>query len=450
MTQAAPAIDRYTTDFDALREQRANDPEWLRDLRRDGFDYFRRMGFPIDEKRDEAWKYTDVKAIARTEFRFPDAPATAASDLDIAGKLPFVEGMSRLVFIDGYFAGEHSSIVDGDSSSVLRLAEAIREEEALVHGHLGRYAEPGHDAFVGLNTAFFADGVFIHADKPLAAPVHVVHVTGDHTDAVVTYPRTLVVAGPNADATLIETFISLGPRNHFTDPVTEIALGEGSTVSHYRIHLENTESYSVGHVRPCLSGGATYRTVFYEAGSGLMRLDLQVLIDGPGASAELKGLYVTGGKQHLDNLVSIDHAMPHGTSRLYYKGILDGKSRAVFGGTVYVRPGADKTDAYQEDKNLLLSAEAEADSKPSLEIYADDVKCGHGATAGAVAEEAIFYLRSRGLDEQTATQLLIRGFASEILDSVYLEPLRAYLEQLTMDRLAGASISGSSAPEVIR
>jgi len=450
MTQTAPATDRYSADFDALREQSAGDPQWLRDLRRDGFDYFQRMGFPIDEKRDEAWKYTDVKAIARTEFRYPDARGAVASSRDMAGRLPFDEGMSRLVFIDGHFASELSSIIDADSSSVLRLASAIREEEALVHGHLGRYAEPGHDAFVGLNTAFFRDGLFLHPDKPLSAPVHVVYVTGDHADAVVTYPRTLVVAGTNAEVTLIETFISLGPRNHFTDPVTEIALGEGSTVTHYRIHLENTESYSVGHVRPCLSGEATYKSVYYEAGSGLMRLDLQVLIDAPGASANLKGLYLTGGKQHLDNLVSIDHAQPHGRSRLYYKGILDGKSRAVFGGTVYVRPGADKTDAYQEDKNLLLSAEAEADSKPSLEIYADDVKCGHGATAGAVADEAIFYLRSRGLDEQTATRLLIKGFASEILDAIQIEPLRAYLEQLTMERLAGASISGSPEPEAIR
>jgi Fe-S cluster assembly protein SufD len=431
MTQTAEATDRYVRDFGVLRAQREEEPMWLRDLRREGFDHFQRIGWPVDEKRDEMWKYTDVRAVARTEFRSPDAPGASLSEADVSGLVPFDEGMSRLVFIDGHYAPEASRIVDADNASILRLAEAVREEESLVHGHLGRYSEPGHDASVGLNTAFFRDGVFIRADGKLSVPVHVVHITSDHADPVVTYPRTLVVAGKSAAVTLIETFVSLGRRNHFTDPVTEVALGEGAKVTHYRVLLENTESYMIGHVRPCLGPDSTYKSVVYEAGSGLMRLDLEVLIAGERAFADLKGLYVTTGTQHLDNLVSIDHAQPHGKSRLYFKGILDDKSRAVFGGTVYVRPGADKTDAYQEDKNMLLSNEAEADSKPSLEIYADDVKCGHGATAGAVAEDAIFYLRSRGLDEQTASRLLIKGFASEVLDSVEIEPLRVFLEERT-------------------
>jgi len=431
MTQTAEATDRYVRDFDALREQRAEEPLWLRDLRREGFDYFQRMGWPIDEKRDEIWKYTDVKPVARTEFRNSEAAGTTLSDRDIAALVPFDGGMSRLVFIDGYYVPGPSRVVDADNESVRRLSDAVRDEESLVHGHLGRYSEPGHDASVGLNTAFFRDG----------------YITSDHAAPVVTYPRTLIVAGKRVEVTLIETYLSLGPRNHFTDPVSEIGLGEGSRVTHYRIMRENTESYTIGHVRPCLGPDSTYKSVVYQAGSGLMRLDLEVLIEGEGAFADLKGLYVVGGNQHLDNLVSIDHARPHGTSRLYYKGILDGKSRAVFGGTVYVRPGADKTDAYQEDKNLLLSAEAEADSKPSLEIYADDVKCGHGATAGAVAEEAIFYLRSRGLDEQTAMRLLIQGFASEILDGIKIESLRAHLEQVTMTALAGVGATDPSLQE---
>jgi Fe-S cluster assembly protein SufD len=358
--------------------------------------------------------------------------------------LPFEEGMSRLVFVDGYYSPEASRIVDADNASVMLMAEAILHEESMVHGHLGRYSEPGHDASVGLNTAFFRDGLFIRADSSLSAPVHVVYVTSDHADPVVTYPRTLVVAGKGAEVTLIETLVSLGSRNHFTDPVNEIALGEGSKVTHYRVLLENTESYTIGHVRPCLGPDSTYKSVVYEAGSGLMRLDLEVLIEGEGAFADMKGLYVTRGTQHIDNLVSIDHSQPHGMSRLYFKGILDDKSRAVFGGTVFVREGADKTDAYQEDKNLLLSDQAEADSKPSLEIYADDVKCGHGATAGAVADEAIFYLRSRGIDEQTASRLLIKGFASEILDDVEIEPLRVFLEERTamaLPRFSAAEVA---------
>jgi Fe-S cluster assembly protein SufD len=435
MTQTAAATDRYAEQFDALRETREQEPEWLRDLRREGFDYFQRMGWPIDDKRDEMWKYTDVKAVARTEFRIPDAPDTGLSEENITAMIPFDGGMSRLVFVDGYFAPEVSHIVDADYASVKLIAEAVRGEESLVHGHLGRYSEPGHDASVGLNTAFFQDGVFIRADWALSAPVHVAYITSEYADPVVTYPRTLVVAGKGAEVTLIETFLSLGSNRHFTDPVTEVALGEGAKVTHYRLLIENLDSYAIGHVRPCLGPDSTYTAVVYEAGSGLMRLDLEVLIEGEGAFADLKGLYVTRDSQHLDNLVSIDHAQPHGTSRLYFKGILDDKSKAVFGGTVYVRPGADKTDAYQEDKNLLLSDQAEADSKPSLEIYADDVKCGHGATAGAVADEAIFYLRSRGIDEQTASRLLIKGFASEILDGVDIEPLRVFLDEQTTKAL---------------
>ena len=443
MTQTAEATDRYVEQFDTLRETRKQEPDWLRELRREGFDYFQRMGWPIDDKRDEMWKYTDVRPVARTEFRLPNAPAVMPSSAEIAAIFPFDEGMSRLVFIDGYYSPDASRIVDADDGSILRITEAVREEETLVHGHLARYSEPGHDASVGLNTAFFGDGAFIHADGRLTAPVHLVYITSDHADPVVTYPRTLVVAGKGAEVTLIETFLSLGSRNHFTDPVTEIALGDGSSVTHYRLLLESADSYTIGHVRPCLGPDSVYKSVVYEVGSGLMRLDLEVLIEGEGACADLRGLYVTKGKQHLDNLVSIDHAKPHGKSRLYYKGILDDESRAVFGGTVYVQPGADKTDAYQEDKNLLLSDRAEADSKPSLEIYADDVKCGHGATAGAVADEAIFYLRSRGIDEQTASRLLIKGFASEILDEIGIEPLRLFLEERTasaLPRFVGAEV----------
>ncbi len=435
MTQTITATDRYIEQFDSLREQRADEPPWLRDLRREAFDYFQRMGWPIDEKRDEVWKYTDVKPIARASFRLPDAPGATLTDEEVMRLLPFDEGMSRVVFIDGHYAPEASRIEQPDHAAVRRLKEAIQQDESFVHGHFARYSAPHHDASVALNTTFFRDGVFIYTDRPLSAPVHVVYVTSEHADPVVTYPRTLVVAGTNAEVTLIESYVSLGTRNHFTDPVTEIALGEGSHVTHYRLLLENTDSYSIGHVRPCLGPDSTYKSVVYEAGSGLMRLDLEVLIEGPGAYADLRGLYLTRGKQHLDNLVSIDHAKPHGKSRLYYKGILDDESRAVFGGTVYVQPGADKTDAYQEDKNLLLSDRAEADSKPSLEIYADDVKCGHGATAGAVADEAIFYLRSRGIDEQTASRLLIKGFASEILDEVGIEALRVFLEERTTQSL---------------
>jgi Fe-S cluster assembly protein SufD len=211
-------------------------------------------------------------------------------------------------------------------------------------------------------------------------------------------------------------------------PVTDIVVEDGAKVDHYRLMLDSTSAFHVGRLNAVLGRDVTYDSLVYETGSHLGRLDATTLFNDTGSSAKLRGLYITSGDQHIDNLITIDHAKPHNTSRLYYKGILDGKSSAVFGGTVFVRKGADKTDSHQEDKNLLLSEEAVVNSKPALEIYADDVKAGHGATAGAIADEALFYMQSRGIDSATAMRLLINGFASEIIDTVTVEPLRTWLE----------------------
>jgi len=227
---------------------------------------------------------------------------------------------------------------------------------------------------------------------------------------------------------VIETYLTLNGVN-FNNAITEIALEDGAQAEHYRILLDRG-AYHVGVTRVRQARDSRFRSTAFSTGPTLARNDFSVLMDGPGADCRLRGLYVASGRQHIDNYLTIDHAQPHSTSRLYYKGILDERARAVFGGTVFVRPGAIKTDAHQEDKNLLLSAEAEVDSKPSLEIYADDVKCGHGATAGAVAEEALFYMQSRGLDLEAAQEFLVKGFASEILDGV-MEPLREYLQKAT-------------------
>jgi Fe-S cluster assembly protein SufD len=219
-----------------------------------------------------------------------------------------------------------------------------------------------------------------------------------------------------------------------TAAVTEVFLDEGASLEHYRLLLEE-EAYHIGLLRMRQERDSHLRSLFFGRGCRIGRNDVRVELDGPGAEAYLWGLYVTQGQEHLDNYINIDHIKPHCTSRLIYRGILDGASHAIFGGTVYVRPGAVKTDAEQEDKNLLLSREAEVDSKPSLEIYADDVKCGHGAAAGALAQDALFYMRSRGLDEATATLLLIKGFAAAVLDEVRLPRLRTFLERATVAAL---------------
>ncbi|MCH7712680.1 MAG: Fe-S cluster assembly protein SufD, partial [Chloroflexi bacterium] len=243
--------------------------------------------------------------------------------------------------------------------------------------------------------------------------------------------------------TINESFVSMPDSvgsAHFTNVVTEIVLDEGARVEHHHLVNQGPNAYHVGHIRVSQKRDSTFSSSSFAIGSALARIDIQVTLDGPGSSCNLDGLYLTKDSQHLDNLINIDHASPHTTSNLRYKGILDGDSRAVFGGTVLVRKDSQKATAHQSDKNLLLSDSAEVDSKPSLLIYADDVQCGHGATAGNIDPVALFYLRSRGLDHETASKFLIHAFAGEIIQAVQLEPLREYLDQLFQDEIPAATI----------
>jgi Fe-S cluster assembly protein SufD len=248
------------------------------------------------------------------------------------------------------------------------------------------------------------------------------------------------VAEPNSSVTINESYVSMSDLGHFTNAVTEIVLEDGVNVEHNQLVNEGANAYHVGHTRVHQSQDSAFSSSSFAIGSALARIDFQVTLNGPGSSCNLDGLYLTKDSQHVDNLINIDHASPDTTSNLRYKGILDGNSRAVFGGTVLVRKDSQKATAHQSDKNLLLSDEAEVDSKPSLLIYADDVQCGHGATAGNIDPIALFYLRSRGLDHETASKFLIHAFAGEIIQSVTLEPLRDFLDQLFQDELPAASI----------
>ncbi|HLF08137.1 MAG TPA: Fe-S cluster assembly protein SufD [Dehalococcoidia bacterium] len=437
MIQVPAKYKKYQEDFEAL--ERADGSGWVHGLRREAFARFAELGFPVARRGNEKWKYTNVGPIANVTFAYPFAPQLdEVTVAELRRRVPWDDGWTNLVFVDGRYAAEASTPpAKARGLRTLRLAEAIRTDDEVARKHLARHAAFEDDAFTALNTAFLSDGAFVHVPdgEVIDAPVHLLFLSTGQSAPGVSHPRTLVVAGRGSKVTLIETYVGLTEERYFTNAVTEIALEDGAEVSHTKLLREGAEAFHVGVTRVTQAQNSVFTSASFSKGAALARSDLYVLLDGPGSSCFLNGLYMTSGTQHKDNFINIEHAKPHTTSRLYYKGILDGKSRAVFGGTVLVQKIAQKSDAQQTDKNLILSDEAEVDSKPALLIYADDVKCGHGATAGSIDEDTLFYMRSRGLDPEAASGLLIQGFAKEVLETVQIEGLRAYLDDLFLGAL---------------
>ncbi len=431
--------ERYIAAFDRADAAWADDPTWLQRLRSDALARFREIPFPTT--KDEDWKYTSVAPIVRSPWRFaggaaqPVLSGSALAHVCLGG-----EAWTRLVFVDGAYAPEHSLIGHtGDGVQVMDLAEAALEWPELVAAHLGRYAPAEVNAFTALNTAFLHHGAFVSVqpNANLDMPIHIIFVStgsaGD--DLTVSQPRTLVVAATGSRVRIVESYVSPGAGRSLSNAVTEIVLEDGATVEHTKLLLEDEAAFHIGTTRVHQGRASAYTSFVLAAGDGLARNQLDVMLDDEGAACTLDGLYVPSGTQHIDNHTMIDHRMPHCTSRQLYKGVMSDHSRAVFNGKVVVRPGAQKTDAQQQNRNLLISDDATIDAKPQLEIFADDVKCTHGATVGQLDEDAYFYLLSRGIPAARARALLTYAFASDVLERVQLEPLRACLTHLLLERL---------------
>ena len=451
MTQVLDKYSGYLAQYEELEASwEANRLPWLTQLRSHAWSHFATLGMPTARRGNEKWKYTNVGPIANASFGHPlglDPNHDVAPD-QIAQVAPWHEDWVNLVFLDGRFSSSLSSAPLSNGVYAGGL-EGIPEEHAnVIRQHLGQHALVEEDGFTALNAAFLHDGLFVHVPEgaPTPALINLIFATTGRHQPRVTYPRVLVVAGPGAQLTLTESYVSLSEEPGFTNAVTEIVLEENSQVGHCRLLLENRQAFHVGATRVYLAQNSTFTSTSFSKGAALGRSDLHCLLDGPGAYCTLNGLYLTTGTQHMDNFINIEHAKPHGTSRLLYKGILDGHSRAVFGGTVLVRKHAQHTNAHQTDKNLLLSEDAEIDSKPSLFIYADDVICGHGATAGHIDADTLFYMRSRGLDLETASRILIQAFAGEIIEKVEPEPLRDYLDQLYAGAVSAPALGQGATP----
>ncbi len=397
---------------------------WLREARQAALEHFVRTGFP--DRHLEDWKYTSVAAIESGDFATRPAtqaqvPAGTLQELALPGAL-------TLVFVDGrQVAGPDRSTLPA-GLKLLSLAEALAHGGDRLQPLLGQ--SPADNSFAALNLAFLSDGacVLLEPDAVVEAPIQLLFLASE--PGLGTHSRTLVRAGPGSSALIIEQHVGLAEARYFTNCITDIQLEAGARINHCKLQQESREACHIAAIHARLGSDSQFGSGSFAFGGGLVRVDIDVALEEEGAVCTLDGLYLADGRRHIDHHTRIDHASPCCTSRELYKGVLGDTARAVFNGKVIVRPGAQRSDAFQINRNLLLSGQAEVDTKPQLEIFADDVKCGHGATVGQLDPEQVFYLRSRGLDEGAANSLLTRAFAAEISERVAHAELRQRLDIL--------------------
>ena len=426
MTTAAthPYIESLLTGHEARVGVNEGGAAWLNERRAQALERANALAVPTP--RDEEWRFTDIAPLTKTAFRVPAAPATVT----MADVSRFIapEATAHLVFVDGvYVPGLSASAGLPYGVVVTNLAAALSTHATVMEPRLARLAGFEREVFTAVNTAHLRDGSFIWIakDQKCPTPVQVLHVA-TRKDAV-WYPRCLVVAEAGAECTLIEDYASLGEAAYFTNAVTEIAVGEGARVRHVRIQREAAGAFHIAHCAATVARDAHYASHAVTLGGRISRLSLEVLQQGEGAAVTMDGLALIKGRQLADTHTLMDHARPNGSCNQSHKCIVGGAAHAVFNGKIIVRPGAQLTNSAQQSRNLLLTDKARVDTKPQLEIFADDVKCAHGATVGQLDEEQVFYLRSRGLSTESARNLLTHAFAAELIDRI---PVPSLVEQL--------------------
>jgi len=433
VTQLATDLHPLLSVHQLPPDANSGEPSFLTDLRRNAAARFEELGLP--SRKDEAWRFTGVSHLADADLLPPDGTAEPPAFTPLAGA-------HRLVFVDGLLRAELSDIrelpsgvqLEGMSDALARAPETLREG-------LGSGTSLADHPFEALNTARFRDGAVLRipAGAMVDQPIELAFLGGEVDRPTLSTPRILIVAERASQATIVERHLS-GTGRSLHCAVSEIVLEDGAVLDHYRIVDEGPDTTHIAAIDVRLGRDSAYRGHGFTIGGGLVRNDIVATLNGEGADATLNGLYLTGGRQHVDNHLRVRHAAPHCTSHQLYKGVLDDRSRAVFNGRIIVDPGAQKTDAKQSNRNLLLSETALVHSNPQLEIFADDVRCTHGSTIGRLDEDAIFYLRSRGIDRMTAESLLTFAFASEVVDRVRLEPVRDRLREVLLGRLPGSDL----------
>jgi Fe-S cluster assembly protein SufD len=419
--RSSTVIDSYRRQFLAHSARwNGREPSWLSLIRRDAFERFLDRGFPTTNEED--WRFTNIAPLASMEFHFDygAAPESLPSHLG--------EGWKRyeIAFINGQFAPELSGVGTLPDGVVIEsLTAALEHHPEDLEAVLSLNRAEATTPFSDLNRAFLSDGAFVLVPEGVALehPIHIVHLSTSERP-VVSHPHHVVLAERGSQARVVESYLSGEGPASFTNAAAEIVAAKGANLDHYRIQRESESAFHIGSQRLLQAEGAVLQDHSLSLGGRIARLDIHSLLDGEGADLTLNGLYVVKGTQHVDHHTLIDHRKPHGTSRELYKGVLGDASSGVFNGRIIVRPGAQKTNAQQTNKNLLLSEEALVNTNPQLEIEADDVKCAHGATIGQLDKDALFYLRTRGIGPSEATSILTRGFIADLSERIRIAAVR--------------------------
>ncbi len=424
--------EKFVADFKTFEKALNGESQTAtHEIRKKAIHTFEELGIPTTKL--ENWKYTNVSQLTKTDFNLEKS---ASADKTIAEIIPELKA-NRLVFLNGKYLENQSNIID-KNITIKSLKKAFKEDKAIVEEHFAKYANFQKEAFTALNTAYTIEGTFIHIPKGvnLAYPI-LVHYLSDGDHAIAIHPRNLLVAEENSTATMIEIFQSENTASAFTNTVSEIVVAKYANIDMYKVQIDNDKTFNIGSTYVDQQTESTYSNTVITLSGKLVRNNLRIALNGEHCEAYMNGLYIPmQSKQIIDNHTFVDHAMPNCYSNEYYKGVMDGKGTGVFNGKILVRQDAQQTNAFQSNKNILLSDDATINTKPELEIYADDVKCSHGATIGQLDKEALFYLRSRGMTEKGAKKLLTRAFAGDIIEKVKVEALQNFLNN-KLDEVLG-------------
>ena len=411
------------------------------EVRREAIDRFAELDFP--DMRQEDWRFTDISPILKHTFSYVDRRSAIIPKRNEISRFLFNGLKSHLlVFVNGFYSDELSTFLPlPDGVIVGGLSNSLKRDHDKIINHIHKLGPSSENVFAALNTAFAVDGAFIEIpdNAVIGDSIHLLFLSTG-TEKLISQPRNLIIAGKNSQVRIIEQYESLSSAVYFTNAVTDVFASEGSNIDVTKIQSESLDAYHVATTQVSLDSNSNYESHAVSLGANIYRHDLNVALTGEGSNTTLEGLYLLSGDQLSDTHSFIDHAAPHCTSQEHYKGILDGRSRGVFNGKIMVRKGAQKTNSYQENRNIILSNEAKVDTKPQLEIFADDVKCSHGATVGQLSKESMFYLRSRGLDEDQAISILIYAFANDVLTGIKEGEVRKDLEDTLSRRFLDVAI----------